>query len=92
LPSPFIGLRNIVSTIPTSAYSENRAAFSLEQLLPYEGQWVAFSADGSRVIAADREIARLLERVAAAGEDPQQIVLEKIVFDRDDAFLGGAEQ
>jgi len=43
------------------------------------------------LIAAHQDIANLLERVAAAGEDPQQIVLEKIVFDRDDVFLGGAE-
>ena len=42
------------------------------------GNWVAFSADGSRIIASSPTLAGLDARVRAAGEDPEQVLLERI--------------
>jgi hypothetical protein len=73
------------------AYRENRSRFSVNDLAPYDGQWVAFRADGQRIVASADAIKDLAERVRAAGENLQDVVLERIEFQRDDVELGGAE-
>jgi hypothetical protein len=70
-------------------YRENRASFPLAELVKYDGQWVAFSLDGRRIIANSEDLATLDNLVVAAGEDPEQVALERIEFD--DISLGGAE-
>lgn len=55
----------------------------------YRGKWIALSEDGSRIIAGADDLDTLEDQLAAAGEDP-----EKAIFDRvedDDICLGGAE-
>jgi hypothetical protein len=49
-----------------------------EELEQYRGNWIAFSADGSRIVASSPTLAGLDARVRAAGEDPEQVVLERI--------------
>jgi hypothetical protein len=70
-------------------YRENRARFPRSELLKSQGQWVAFSPDGRRIIAANEDLATLDRVVVAAGEDPQRAALERI--ESDDVCLGGAE-
>ena len=70
-------------------YEENRAKFTAEELRQLEGQWVAFSRDGSRIIASAETLRHLEERLAAAGQDPQEVAFERIEFE--DSVLGGAE-
>ena len=75
----------------SAEYQTNRARFPRIELEQYRGSWVAFSADGRRVIASGETLARLEELIVAAGEDPQQVVLERIPSREDDTCLGGAE-
>ena len=70
-------------------YRENRARFPLAELAKYDGQWVAFSLDGRRIIASSEDLATLDNLVVAAGNDPEQIAFERIELD--DFCLGGAE-
>jgi hypothetical protein len=72
-------------------YRVNRSAFPPAELARYRGQWVAFSLDGRRLIAAAEDIERLEEQLAALGEDPQQVALEHIPGPEDDISLGFAE-
>ena len=62
---------------------------SAEELRQYDGKWVAFSADGTRIIAAAQNLAELDKLVIAAGEDPESVGFERIELD--DSSLGGAE-
>lgn len=39
------------------AYRENRARFALAEMKKYQGQWVALSLDGQRLIAASEDLA-----------------------------------
>ena len=72
-------------------YQENRRSLPASELAKYAGQWVAFSMDGRRVIAGAETIGKLEERLAALGEDPQQVVLGHIPGPEDDLSLGAAE-
>ena len=54
-------------------YRENRARFPVEDLRRHAGQWVAFSADGRRLVAADEDYARLEQVLSAAGQDPRNV-------------------
>lgn len=74
----------------SAEYRTNRARFPRAQMEPYRGSWVAFSADGRRVVASGETLERLEEQFAA-GQDPQQVVFERIPGPEDDISLGGAE-
>ena len=70
-------------------YRENRSRFSLAELARYQGQWVAFSCDGRKIIASNADLAILDDLVVAAGEDPENTAFERIQLD--EICLGGAE-
>jgi len=59
----------------------NRAAFPVQELQKYAGQWVAWSPDGSRVAASAAQPELLDEVLRAAGEDPATCVIEGIPGD-----------
>jgi hypothetical protein len=67
----------------------NRAAFPVDELAKYAGQWIAWSPDGSR-IAASASGPELLDAILVAnGEDPALCVVEGIPDDS--ALLGEAD-
>jgi hypothetical protein len=63
-----------------AAFIQNRSRFTLDELRKYDGQWVAFSDDGTRIVAS-KELAGLARQLSAAGEDPRNVYLERIVLD-----------
>jgi len=73
-------------------YESNRQRFTPVELAPYVNQWVAFSLDGQRIVAAAPSLLVLDQRLATLGEDPQQVGLE-FLSDEDNsagsAGLGG---
>ena len=60
------------------AYLKNRVAFPLEELAKHRGEWVAWSPDGSRLVAFSRDPEALDDLVRAAGEDPEDCPIEGI--------------
>jgi hypothetical protein len=64
--------------VTTQEYRTNRSQFPRQELEPYRGQWLAFSADGRRVVAHAEGLERLEEQLAALGEDPQRVVFEHV--------------
>ncbi len=68
-------------------YLKNRAAFPLEELAKHRGEWVAWSPDGTRLIAVSRKPDALDGLVRAAGEDPENCPIEGIPDT--DCILGG---
>jgi hypothetical protein len=67
----------------------NRAAFPVEDLAKYAGQWVAWSPDGTRIAASARSPELLDGILEANGEDPTLCVVEGIPDD--DALIGEAD-
>jgi hypothetical protein len=62
---------------------------SNDTLQKYDGQWVAFSEDGRRIVAAADSLLELDQLIIAAGENPELVGLERI--ESDDTLLGGGE-
>lgn len=57
-----------------SHYEENRSKFPLEELATYAGKHIAFSLDGTRILASGDSIEEVEERLIAAGINPSQVV------------------
>jgi len=79
---------NIAST---RTYRENRAKFPLDELRKRDGQWVAFSPDGQRIVASAANVSELADQVRASQEDVQNVVLEHIEIESLEINLGAAE-
>jgi hypothetical protein len=60
------------------AFAKNRSRFPPEDLLPYAGQHIAWSADGTRVLASGRDMDEVENKVIAAGIAPDQVVFDFI--------------
>ncbi len=57
-----------------SLYEHNRSQFSLEELAKYAGQHIAFSADGTCILASGSSMDEVEQKLEAAGIDPSQVV------------------
>jgi hypothetical protein len=57
-----------------SHYHENRCNAPPEQLLPYAGKYVAWSPDGTRILASGETMEEVEARLIAAGIPPSQVV------------------
>jgi hypothetical protein len=68
-------------------FLQNRTRFPLEQLRPYFGQHIAWSYDGTAVVASADDELELFRQVVAAGHDP-----ERVVFDYVEELPGGTHK
>jgi hypothetical protein len=59
-------------------FDKNRAAFPLEELLAYRGQFIAWSPDGTRIIASDKDGIKLDDTVRALGYDPAELTFSSV--------------
>ena len=72
-------------------YRTNRARFPRAELLQHQGRWVAFSADGCKLVASALTLAELEDRLAVCGETNPPVVLEWIAASEEDSLLGAEE-
>ena len=63
--------------------------FPLEDLDKHRGCWVAFSPDGRRLIASSISLPTLDAHVRAAGENPEEVLLDRVPDG--DCILSGSE-
>jgi hypothetical protein len=57
------------------AYFKNRPNFPPQELLKYKDQYIAWSYDGTRVIASDENVEQLYDRLQANGFDLARTVV-----------------
>jgi hypothetical protein len=76
----------------TQEYRDNRSHLEPTELARYRGTWVAFSADGCRVVASAETLAQLEEQLATGHANPPSVVLEWLPGPEDDCQLGAGEQ
>lgn len=59
-------------------FNENNNKFSAEELLPYAGKYVAWSLDGTQILASGDNEMEMDQRLRQLGIDPSQVVGEYI--------------
>jgi len=59
-------------------YLKNRVAFPLAELAKHRGKWVAWSPDGSRLVASSPDLDTLDDLIRAEGENPEDCPIEGI--------------
>jgi hypothetical protein len=62
-------------------FQANRARIPLAELMKHRGQWIAISPDGGRIVAGHADLATLDALVVAAGENPENVALERVECD-----------
>ena len=72
-------------------FRTNREAFPKAELDRHQGQWVAFNAQGNRILASGEDIAQVEAQLLAQGNNPNDVALERIPSQEDDSLLGGQE-
>jgi hypothetical protein len=73
--------------MPTATFTKNRAAFPVDELAQYIGKWVAFSPDGTKIVAAHEDLEALAQLLEQTGIDPQTVVFEGLP--EEDTIYGG---
>jgi len=63
-------------------FVRNRNAFPADELGRYSGQHVAWSPDGTRILASDPDPLKVLAAVRALGYDPAETSIEDIPMPR----------
>jgi hypothetical protein len=59
-------------------YLKNRHQFPHEELARHAGHYVAWSPDGSQILASDDDPGRVIEAVKALGYDPGETVISYV--------------
>lgn len=68
-------------------HTKNRSRFPLEELAKYEGQHVAWSLDGTRILAGDADPLKLMAKLKAAGYKSDDCILSFVACETP---VGGA--
>jgi hypothetical protein len=68
-------------------FIKNCNAFPADELERYAGQHIAWSPDGTRILAHDHDPLKVLAAVKALGYDPAETPIEDVPTE--DVFLGG---
>jgi hypothetical protein len=74
-------------SVDMQEYLRNRLRFPLDELAKYAGMYVAWSPDGTKIIASDKDERKLDAAIRAAGYNPAEIVVSPIPAE--DVVLGG---
>jgi hypothetical protein len=69
----------------------NRQEIPADELAKHRGKWVAFSAQGDRVMASSEDLEFLRQELLGTGEDPNEVVLTHLPADVEGMLLGGLE-
>ena len=69
-------------------FLKNRIAFPPEELARFAGKYVAWSPDGTQILASDDDPLRLVSTVTALGYDSAEVLIASVP-DPDEVILGG---
>ncbi len=61
-----------------ACWQENRNKFPPEELLQYVGKHIAWSWDGSHIVASANDDGELFDKVAALGMNPSRVVYDYV--------------
>ena len=71
-------------------YQAGREQWTQERLDPYMGNWAAFSADGTQILASAEDLGDVFRILDEKGIDPQDTPLEHLIY-AEGCDTGGAD-
>jgi len=74
--------------IEINEFRRNQSRFPRQELQKYNGQYVAWSADGTRILAADADPAQVDALLVEAGYDPGEILVNRVAIPEEVAWSG----
>lgn len=77
-PPEVNGMPHFQPDYALQAYAANRPKFPNDELLLYSGQWIAWNADVTKVVASARSRREIRRLVRELNQDPQRCVIEQI--------------
>ena len=57
-------------------YIENRNKWTFEQMEPYLGYWVAWSLDGTQIVAHDKDLGVVIRTAELLGKSSEEVLLD----------------
>ena len=69
-------------------FQKNRQEFPVEELARYAGKYVAWSPDGTHILASNEDELQLANAVQAPGHNSAEVLIA-FVPSEDDVLLGG---
>jgi hypothetical protein len=72
-------------------YVRNRSQFPLEGLEQYAGTYVAWSPDGTKIVASDEDPLKVVATVKAAGYDLAELVISSVPSADETLLAGGLD-
>jgi len=66
--------RQVPDLIDWQVFHANQQNHTVEQLAPYEGRHVAWSLDGTRILASGEDMGEVCRNLVTAGFDPSRVV------------------
>jgi hypothetical protein len=69
-------------------FLKNRNQFPPDELEKYAGEYIAWSPDGKKIIAGDKDPLKVVALVKSSGFDPSECVLSSVPLP-DELVLGG---
>jgi hypothetical protein len=76
--------------IDINEFRRSQSRIPRAELEKHNGQYVAWSPDGTAILAADPDPLRLDAVLCAAGHDPAEILVSRVVVPEDVAWNGWA--
>jgi hypothetical protein len=74
--------------VDVQLFHKNRQQFPPEELAKYAGKFVAWSPDGTHILACDEDELRLTNTIRDAGHASAEVLIAYVPVD-DDILLGG---
>jgi hypothetical protein len=74
--------------IDINEFRRNQSRLPRAELEKYNGQYVAWSPDGTRILAADPDVLKVDALLCAAGYDPAEILVSRVVIPEEVSWSG----
>jgi len=74
--------------IEINEFRRNQSRFPRAELESYNGQYVAWSPDGTRILAAHADLAQVDAMLIAAGYDPGEILVNRVAIPEEVSWSG----
>jgi hypothetical protein len=64
--------------VDNDLYNKNRGKYGHDELRPYAGEWLAWSLDGSTILAHHADVMEVDRQLREAGIDTARVVMERM--------------